>query len=414
MIRTNHYIFNPQQNSPDSSHKYLKEIATLPFMSYMQSIVITCGIGITEILQKEIEGLGYEVVANNLSNLEIKGNLRDCMHLNLHLRTASRVLLLIKKFQAAHPDHLYQAISKIPWEDHINSNGYISVTSHIQNSYILDTRFGNQKVKDAIVDRMISQQGKRPDSGPTRDQTVIYLHWVDTDCHLYFDTSGETISKHGYRRIPFKAPLRESLAAAIIKSSKWKPGIPLINPMAGSGTLAIEAGMIACKIAPGLIRENFGFMHLKSYQEDLWIQMKIDAKKLIDKNQPQNLLVNDSSLEALRAAKKNAAWAGVESLIEFHHGDFTQVKIPEEPAVVILNPEYGERMGDIDQLIETYAKIGDFFKEKCAGSWGYIFSGNPDLSKKIGLRTSRKIPFFNGKIECRLLEYELYRGSKKI
>ena len=144
------------------------------------------------------------------------------MYLNLHLRTANKVLLLVKKFQASHPDHLYQAISKIPWEDYLNIKGYVCVTSHIQNRYILDTRFGNQRVKDAIVDRMFNQRGKRPDSGPKRDQTVVYLHWVDSDCHLYFDTSGETISKHGYRRIPFKAPLRESLAAAIIKSSRWE------------------------------------------------------------------------------------------------------------------------------------------------------------------------------------------------
>jgi len=383
-------------------------------MTYSRSIVITCGKGIVKILRKEIEDLGYNVIVENPLSIEIKGNMRDCMYLNLHLRTANKVLLLVNRFQASHPDHLYRAVSKIPWEDHLQVKGYICVTSHIQNRYILDTRFGNQKVKDAIVDRMFSQCGERPDSGPKRDQSVVYLHWVNSDCHLYIDTSGETISKHGYRRIPFKAPLRESLAAALIKATRWKPGVPLINPMAGSGTLAIEAAMMACNVAAGLNRENFGFMHLKEYQEELWVALKDEARKQVRNDFETNFFVNDFSLEALRAAKKNATWAGVVSALDFHHGDFTQVKIPKgQPGVVILNPEYGARMGQIEQLSETYSKIGDFFKEKCAGYWGYIFSGNPDLSKQIGLRTTRKVPFFNGKIECRLLEYELYQGSKK-
>lgn len=382
-------------------------------MTYSRSIVITCGKGVVKILRKEIEDLGYLVIAENPYSVEIKGDIRDCMYLNLHLRTANKVLLLIKRFRASHPDHLYQAVSKIPWEDYLHVKGYICVTSYIQNRYILDTRYGNQKVKDAIVDRIFKQQGKRPDSGPKRDQAVVYLYWVNSDCHLYFDTSGETISKHGYRRIPFKAPLRESLAAAIIKSTRWKPGVPFINPMAGSGTLAIEAAMIACNLAPGLGRKNFGFMHLKSYQKEIWLALRDEAKKQVTNEVTTDFFINDSSLEALRAAKKNASWAGVGSFMDFHHGDFTEVKIPEDQGIVIFNPEYGARLGQVEQLSILYSKIGDFFKEKCAGHWGYIFSGNPDLSKHIGLRTSRKVPFFNGKIECRLLEYELYRGSKK-
>ncbi len=382
-------------------------------MALQHSIVVTCGKGIHDILKKEVADLGFNIEKVNPYSVEIKGDFRDCMYLNLHLRTANKVLLLIKRFQAPHPDHLYQVISKIPWEDYVHINGYICVTSYIQNRHIIDTRFGNQRVKDAIVDRMFNQHGKRPDSGPKRDQTVVYLYWVNSDCHLYFDTSGETISKHGYRRIPFKAPLRESLAAAIIKSTRWKPGVPLINPMAGSGTLAIEAAMIACNLAPGLGRENFGFMHLKSYQKEAWLALRDEAKKQVTNGATTDFFINDSSLEALRAAKKNATWAGVVPVIDFHHGDFTQVKMPKEQGIVILNPEYGARLGQVEQLSNTYNKVGDFFKEKCAGHWGYIFSGNPDLSKQIGLRTSRKMPFFNGKIECRLLEYELYQGSKK-
>jgi len=377
------------------------------------TIVVTCGKGINQILAKEIREHGYQSIAVTPYTVEVKGSLKDCMYLNLNLRTATRVLLLIKRFQAAHPDQLYNAISKIPWEDHLKENGYVCVTSHIQNRFILDTRFGNQKVKDAIVDRIYQQKGRRPDSGPKRDQAVVFLHWIDADCHLYFDTSGETISKHGYRRIPYKAPLREALAAAIIMSSRWQPDIPFINPMAGSGTLAIEAAMISCKIAPGLKRTNFGFMHLRSYRQDLWISLVEAARNQLQPAPGAAILVNDTSLEALRAARKNAEWAGVASYIKFDHGDFSKIPVPEPPAVVMLNPEYGSRLGEVEQLTHTYSNIGDFFKSKCGGYWGYIFSGNPDLTKKIGLRSTRKIPFYNGKIECRLIEYELYSGSKK-
>ena len=187
----------------------------------------------------------------------------------------------------------------------------------------------------------------------------------------------------------------------------------LLNPMAGSGTLAIEAALIASKTPPGLLRANFGFMHLRNYQKDLWESLKSEAKNRVQKEIEGKILVNDQSLEAIRAAKKNAQWAGVENLLEFHTGDFRKIQIPEPPGVVILNPEYGERLGEVKQLSDVYSAIGDFFKTQCSGYRGYIFTGNPDLIKQIGLRTSRKLPFYNGKLECRLLEYELYKGTKK-
>ncbi|MDH3710002.1 MAG: class I SAM-dependent RNA methyltransferase [Cyclobacteriaceae bacterium] len=382
-------------------------------MAPTNTITVTCNPEVNQILALEIKELGYQLIQVNPKSVELKGTLKDCMHLNLHLRTANRVLLLIKRFKAGHPDQLYQAVSRIPWEDHIPHDGYLSVTSFIRNKHILDTRFGNQKTKDAIVDRLFRLRKQRPDSGPKRDRTVIYLHWVGQDCHLYFDTSGETISKHGYRRIPFKAPMREALAAAVIKATKWQPGMPLVNPMSGSGTLVIEAALMAKNFAPGLLRKNFGFMHLRTFQQQQWDELCNQARGMVQDQVEPLFHLSDHSLEALRSARSNAKWAGVDKLIRFHHLDFAKTEVPPPPGVVILNPEYGSRLGDVKELEGTYKQIGDFFKEKCAGYWGYIFSGNPELSKKIGLRTSRKIPFFNGQLECRLLEFELYAGSKK-
>lgn len=382
-------------------------------MSLLQTIVITCSPGINTILQQEIVDLGFQVTKVNPMSVEIRGTLTDTMRLNLHLRTANRVLLLIKKFTAAHPDQLYEAVSRIPWEDHLPRNGYITVTSFIKNKYILDTRFGNQKTKDAIVDRLFKLRKSRPDSGPKRDQTVVYLYWVEEEAYIYFDTSGETISKHGYRRMPFKAPMRESLAAAVIKATRWQPGLPLVNPMTGSGTLAIEAALIAKRMPPGLFRTNFGFMHLREYEKNIWSDLRHQAESEVEKDCQPLFWASDISLEALRTAKSNAQWAGVKSLINFSHGDFAKTEIPSSPGIIILNPEYGTRMGDMHKLALTYKAMGDFLKERGAGNWGYIFSGNPELSKQIGLRSSRKTPFFNGQLECRLLEFELYSGSKK-
>jgi putative N6-adenine-specific DNA methylase len=212
--------------------------------------------------------------------------------------------------------------------------------------------------------------------------------------------------------IPLKAPMQETLAAAVVLASAWVGSGNFINPMCGSGTLAIEAALIALGRAPGLLRSNYGFMHLKGFDESSWkvLRRKIraDSKDWLS----GRIIATDIGQQAVEAAKKNAMTAGVDRFIEFGVCDFSQTPVPANGGVIILNPEYGERMGEIENLKETYGKIGDFFKKKCQGYKGYIFTGNLDLAKKVGLRTNRRITFFNGPIECRLLEYDLYEGSK--
>ncbi len=376
-------------------------------------ITVTCGPHISSILAHEVKALGYPVEAVKPTSVELWGTLEDCMKLNLHLRTANRVLWRVGNFKAGHPDQLYQALSRIPWEDYIPHKGYFSVNGFVKNKHILDTRFANQKTKDAIVDRLQRLRKQRPDSGPKRDRTMLYLFWVKDLGQIYLDTSGETISKHGYRKIPFKAPLREALAAAILLASQWKPGQSLVSPMCGSGTLTIEAAMMTMHMAPGLLRSNFGFMHIKGYESRDWKRLCQEAKEAINLVENWHCVASDHSLEALRSARINAQQAGVDKWIKFEHKDFRQTTIPPAPGAVIINPEYGDRLGEVERLQATYKQIGDFFKEKCAGYWGYVFTGNPELGKQIGLRTKRKLPFFNGQLECRLLEYELYSGSKK-
>jgi putative N6-adenine-specific DNA methylase len=304
-------------------------------------------------------------------------------------------------------------LKEIPWEEYIHEDAYVCVTSSVDNPNIRDSRYANLKCKDALVDRIRRKRGKRPDSGPDQDSVVVNLYWKHDQCAVYFDTSGESLSRRGYRKIPMAAPMQETLAAAVILATGWSGSGHFINPMCGSGTLAIEAALSGLNRAPGILRNNFGFMHLKRFDKLLWNSLRAKSKKEAKKNLHSRIIATDIRKEAIKAARNNAATAGVEHLIEFTVCDYAETAVPEGSGIVILNPEYGERMGKIRELEHIYKGIGDFFKQKCGGYTGYIFTGNLDLSKKVGLRTKRRVQFFNGEIECRLLEYELYAGSRK-
>ncbi len=378
------------------------------------TILVTCTPGLMPFLQAEIEQLGYSVTSTHETGVELSAALADAMLLNLHLRTALNVMFLLKEFGCRSPEDLYVNTFALPWEDIVPADGYLTVVSRVDTPAINNTMFPSLKVKDAIVDRLLQQTGKRPDSGPDRHRLVFQLFWKNDRAWLYLNTSGRKISDRGYRKMPHKAPLRESLAAGIILAAGYDGRQSFVAPMCGSGTLPIEAALLAQQRPPGLLRPSFGFMYLKDFDEARWQTLRSQARKLSQKAAvPARIIASDIDPQAITAAKKNAATAGVEHLIEFYTCDFTDTPIPRQPGLIILNPEYGQRLGEIAQLEVTYKRIGDFFKQRCPGYTGYIFTGNPDLAKKVGLRTSRKIPFFNADIECRLLKYDLYPGTKK-
>ncbi len=381
-------------------------------MEKKANIFVICAPEISPILHEEIKALGFTSTKEHRLGVQLFGTLSDCMYLNLQLRTANKVLWEVSKFYAANPDQLYNKATNIAWEEEIDIDGYFNIDSYVKNDTITDSRFANLKLKDAIVDRFMKANDKRPDSGPEKDKIRIYMHWVETECILYYDTSGGVIAKHGYRKIPGTAPMLESLAAAVIMASKWDQKTPFVNPMCGSGTLAIEAALLATNTAPGLFRDNFGFMHMASYDEKIWDEMCARAQKQT-KPCEAKIYASDISEDAIKNARFNAEEARMQKYILFETNDFKQLEIPKEEGIIILNPEYGERLGEEEELVGTYKEIGDLFKQKCQGYTGYVFTGNRELGKNVGLRTKRKIPFYNGSIECRLLEYELYRGSKK-
>ncbi|WP_265823414.1 THUMP domain-containing class I SAM-dependent RNA methyltransferase [Geovibrio ferrireducens] len=376
-------------------------------------IVVTCAKGINPFLEAELEALGYSIKNEFTAGLEIEGSMKDAMRLNLMLRTGSRVLFQLARFRAAGPDELYKEVKKLPWEDMLDPSGYFSITSSVLNDNIRDTRFANLRCKDAIADRMTAKLGKRPDTGPELNAAVLFLHWREDECALYIDTSGEALSKRGYRYNPMMAPMTETLAAAVIMKTGWKGTDSFINPMCGSGTLAIEALMSALNMAGGIIRRNFGFMHILGFNKKEWSDIRNDALRVVKKEIKGQVIVSDHDERCLKAVEENAGYAGVEEYLDYQLCDFRDCTVPDGGGVVILNPEYGKRLGDEKHLESVYGSIGDFFKAKCQGYRGYIFTGNMNLAKHVGLRTASKTVFFNSKIECRLLEYELYKGTKK-
>jgi putative N6-adenine-specific DNA methylase len=376
-------------------------------------IVITCAKAMPLHLKEELRLLEFPVISEGAASVETEGMMDDAMRLNLFIRTGHRILFFLERFRARNPDELYKGVFSIKWEELISEEGYLCVTSTVDNPTIKDTRFANVKCKDAIVDRIKSVTGRRPDSGSERDRAVVHLFWKDENASLFVDTSGQPLSKRGYRMIPLKAPMQETLAAGVVLATGWRGTENFINPMCGSGTLAIEAALIGLERPPGLLRSDYGFMHLKGFNESSWREIRRKARATARDSMDGKIIATDISAEAIQGAKKNAQTAGVERWIEFGICPYANTPVPGGGGVVVLNPEYGERMGEKEALKEVYKGIGDFFKKRCQGYRGYIFTGNPDLARRVGLRTRRKIPFFNSNIECRLLEYDLYEGSQK-
>jgi putative N6-adenine-specific DNA methylase len=385
-------------------------------LSEISSLLLTCPLRMSALLAEEITALGFPVEKISDTGVFIKGSISQGMALNLHSRLASRVLYLVKEFWARSPQDLYRSLFSVAWEDLLPADGYFSVVSSVDNPSINNTQYAQQKCKDAIVDRIRQKMGRRPDSGSDISKAVVFLYWHGTSCSVYIDLSGEPLHRRGYRLQPWRAPMRESLAAAVLCSMNWPPySAPLVNPMCGSGTLAIEAAMMSAGMAPALKRRNFGFMHVLGFDKQLWQHLLFEAAAAV-KTAPPSPFIYASDIEkaAVNIARKNASNAGLEDWISFEVSDFAASTLPDMPGAIVMNPEYGDRLGQEKYLEEEYKRIGDFFKQKCQGYWGYIFTGNMQAAKNIGLRTKRRIEFFNADIDCRLLEFELYRGSREI
>lgn len=367
---------------------------------------------LTPHLRGEVESLGFQVQGEDHAGVNVGATFFEGMGLTLRLRTALHVLWMLKRFRCPSRKALYTHVASFPWEELIANDSYFTVTSSVDHPSITNSMYPNLVVKDAIVDRIMKRTGARPDSGSDRSRIVVNLFWKGDRAWVYLNLNGRRLADRGYRKMPHTAPMQETLAAAVVMATGYDGTQPFVNPMCGSGTLAIEAALMAAGRAPGLLRSNFGFIHTKLHDDDAWKSVRVKARKQPSSHAPGPIVATDIDPKALAAARQNARTAGVEQLISFVPCDFADTPMPDGAGVVVMNPEYGERLGQISELEPVYSRIGDFFKQRCPGWKGYVFTGNRELSKRIGLRPSRRVRFMNARIECRLLEYELYAGSR--
>lgn len=378
-------------------------------------VVITCNRRLSPFLDQEVRALGFVPDDVFLTGVKLHASVNECMRLNLSLRTASQVLYFLEEFRAPDGDALYKALRNFAWEKFIPEGGYFSVTSNVRNETINNGMFANLRVKDAVVDRLRDLRGERPETGAELKGVVVHLHWTDDHAQIFLDTTGNSLGRHGYRKYPGKAPMLEALAAATVLATRWDRQSPFINPMCGAGTLAIEAALIATDTRPGIFRNNYAFQHITGYDPTVFQQERDRIGQAVKEHVPGlRIIATDYDRTVLEMAQKNARAAGVEDLIEFRLCDFRETAVPEGGnGVMMINPEYGERLGEVEELEQTYKQIGDFMKSKLGGYWGYVFTGNLDLAKHVGLKAKRRIEFFNSKLDARLLEYELYAGSRR-
>ena len=396
-------------------------------------IIISCAKQLSRWTEVEVRDMGYTPIEVTENTVVVRGAMRDVMRLNLFLRTAHRVLVPLLRTTCRNIRDLYEAVSSIDWENLLEADGYFSVSSIVHNLTIRDTRIPSLYTKDAIADRMREKCQRRPDSGGENRGAAVFVYWEKDEAIIYLDTSGEPLSKRGYRRIPGSAPMQETLAAACIMAMRWDRKSPFLSPMCGSGTPAIEAVLMAMNRAPGSLKGHFAFQSVKGYTriipgesaptvaprqragaspEQIWKEMVQEAKERETTENLPRIIATDISPEAVENAHTNAIAAGVAPYIEFKACDFAETPIPapstkhQAPGTIFFNPEYGIRLGDPKELAPVYERIGTFMNEKCRGWTGALITGNPDLARLVNLYYKTRIPFFNGPIDCRLFLYE--------
>lgn len=374
---------------------------------------ISCAEHVVPYLRAEVEALGHEIQEEDKVSVAIGATLVEALRLTLHLRTAQQVYWLLDKTRCTSLKMLEQWARSFAWEELIPDDGYLSISSNVAHPSVTNTMYPNLLLKDAIVDRIKQKTGQRPDSGPDRSGVVIHLVWKGDRAWLYLNVNGQRLSDRGYRKLPHHAPMSETLAASVLMGMGYDGTQAMVNPMCGSGTLAIEAALMMAGRAPGLQRNDASVLHTLLDLDDAYIEMRKDARKskpLIA--EPMPIVASDHDPAAIDAARRNAMTAGVDHLIEFEVCDFRDTPIPllepGEHGHVILNPEYGIRLGETEELRQVYRDIGFFFKDRCAGYTGHVFTGSRSLSTQIRLRASGKLPFNNSNIPCRLLSYEMY------
>jgi putative N6-adenine-specific DNA methylase len=376
-----------------------------------QHFFASCPRGLEPLLVKELAGLGVRRPRATPGGVSFEGGWEACCRANLWSRLASRVLWRVAEFEYASEEDVYRAARAVAWPRLFGDGLTLRVNVTAQHSPVRSLEFVTLRVKDAICDRFRDDTGARPSVDRADPDVRVHAFLDARRATLYLDTSGEPLFKRGWRRTKVQAPLRENLAAGIVLLSGWRPEEPLLDPMCGGGTLLVEAAALALGRAPGSGRA-FGFEKLVAFDAPLWRRLKDEAARS-ESPPPLGLYGSDVDATALAAARSNLAAAGFEGLVRLERCDLLQRKAPAERGVLLANPPYGERIGEQQALAEFYPRLGDALKRHFAGWRCYFFTSDLRLPKLIRLQPSRRVPLYNGALECRLYEFKIVAGSHR-
>jgi putative N6-adenine-specific DNA methylase len=374
----------------------------------MNNYFATVARGLEPIAAQELERLGAIDVRPEFTGVHFAGDRALLYRVNLWARTIFRVLVPIKEFYCSSPEMLYKEVQKISWDQYLQFHNTLAVDCTGSNQKLNHTHFTALQVKNAIVDQQRSQSGKRSSIDIENPDLLINVHIHQDRCILSLDSSGTSLHRRGYRPAMGLAPLKETLAAAILDMAEWDASLPFLDPLCGSGTLPIEAGLKALNIAPGLFRQKFGFFSWSDFDEHLWQELLDEAKNSRKLDLNEIISGSDRDDDVLTQARANAERCGIGHKITFTQTDLSQLEAPTDCGILICNPPYGERLGDARELGDLYKMLGDVFKQRFKGWTAFILTGNKELAKKVGLKASRRIPVYNGSLACTLLKYELY------
>ena len=378
----------------------------------MERFFATCPRGLEQCLAEELQQLGAANIHAVGGGVEFGGDFSVCCRVNLESRIASRVLWQVATARYRNEDDIYRAAYALPWNDWFEPALTIRVDVSAIRSPLTSLNFVTLKIKDAVCDKIRRLSGRRPDVNTRQPDIPIQAHLTDRDLKLYLDTTGEPLFKRGKRLAAGEAPLRENLAAGILKLAGWVSSIPLLDPMCGSGTFLLEAAQMALDIAPGLGR-HFAFEKLKNFDQRRWQTL---LQQSAARQKPMGALSiygSDLSGAALKTARTNLAAAGLDRIVSLKQANVLEISAPAKEGIIVTNPPYGVRLGEQQELAEFYPKLGDVLKKNFTGWRAYLLSADMRLPKLIRLAASKRTPLFNGALECRLFEYKMVEGGMR-
>jgi putative N6-adenine-specific DNA methylase len=378
----------------------------------MPEFFAPCPRGLEALLRSDLETMGAQNLRATDGGVEFSGDWTLCYRVNLESRLASRVLWRVKETRYRSEQDVYKAVFELQWQRWFDVSNTIRVNTTAIRCPLKSLEFITLLVKDAVCDRFREHCNERPSVDTLEPDVRIHVFIEDDKLMLYLDTSGDALFKRGVRQYTNIAPLRENLAAGILRMTGWQPDTPLVDPMCGSGTFLIEAAQMSLNIQPGIAR-RFAFEKLKNFDAKLWQRMREQAIAAQLPPAPLELYGSDLYGDALKTAQRNLQEAGLAECVQLKQANVLEVSAPAEHGILVANLPYGERMGELDELAELYPQLGDALKKKFGGWTAYLFTADRAILKLMRLSPSKRTPLFNGPIECRLLEYRIVSGSNR-